>query len=797
MKKRPVIALIVAALLATSCGKKQTSAGAGSGSSTAGSEGAASTAGDDPAHKAVTAASAEAAALLGPNGKTLVGQLIDAAATAHRAVSRDAWDPAAVIAAVGKDRAALFAWVRDRTALVPYRGSLRGPVGVMMDRVGNSLDRSLLLGELLHQAGLEVRLANAPLDPGLVDKLVASHRTRARPALPTATLDETALAAAIAQLLGIDQAALQAGLAKQQAALAALATQTRARVAQQSQALAALVPATGAPAGDADAFADHWWIQVRDGELWSDLDPALPTAAPGEALAASPADTLAPADLADDRRHMLTVRVIGEVWHDDAREEAVLLEHTFAPSQFYGQRIVVQNLPLDMPDDRTLFAAGDPASIMRKALLDQTEFAPILHVGASIVAGSSVNDRGELLSLTAGDGNTIRLARAVQHATRDGVGGATDLLGALPGSDSAAGSATPRALRQAFTAEWLEIEVRAPGMPSRVVRRTIFDTIGPVADRAAAPRAALAQPARLDRAFALLGETELLPLFAQIPAAFVENRTINALVAARDVIVAVATHQDLGALGEKLATLAPIPGPLYALATSRFSLDPQIYLDRLNVLAMRDRLVAKGSAVAMRRDVDILANGVAVWPGAKDARASRIAQGVADTALEAVTISCGSAMGCTRTPSTSELYAATSGKGWAVVAVPQGPAAADRDAGYAIVAFGSTPSSWWRIDPATGETLGMNPSGGDAATEYVMQQRALIANFLLGVNSLMRCVYGVATATSGGTDRLVSGGRCVAAATLGFAAGHFGILLGGTGGLVLGVLLQGIGTWVG
>ena len=40
-------------------------------------------------------------------------------------------------------------WVRDNTRLVPYEGSLRGALGVLMDRNGNSLDRSILLARLL------------------------------------------------------------------------------------------------------------------------------------------------------------------------------------------------------------------------------------------------------------------------------------------------------------------------------------------------------------------------------------------------------------------------------------------------------------------------------------------------------------------------------------------------------------------------------------------------------------------------------------------------------------------------
>jgi hypothetical protein len=262
------------------------------------------------------------------------------------------------------------------------------------------------------------------------------------------------------------------------------------------------------------------------------------------------------------------------------------------------------------------------------------------------------------------------------------------------------------------------------------------------------------------------------------------------------VAIALAAHQDLGPLADKISAIPAMPGPLYQLALSRFSLDPQIYLDRLNVLALRDRIVAKGAGVAIRRDVDILANGVGVWPSVKDARTARIAQGVTDTALENVLIGCVSGVACSRAPSTSELYAGANGKGWAVVAAPHGPATADREAGYTIVAATATPASWWRIDPATGETLGMNPFGGDEATEYLMQQRALVGNYIIAMSSLARCMYGVATATSGGADRLVTGGRCVAAATVGYLGGYGAIMLAGNSGLVLGVLIQSMTPWL-
>jgi hypothetical protein len=710
----------------------------------------------DPARDLVATATTDLAKLVEPpatpsvNG-TRMGKTIDAMVAATRGMSREAWDPAAVVASVGKDRIALFTWVRDHTALVPYRGSLRGASGVLMDRLGNSLDRALLLAELLKKAGLQARLATAQLPADAIARLGASWTARARPPLPVSTAYDESVLGKLLGNLGVDAAAFTAAGEKLDAASAELVKTARARIADQTKAIAALVPAasTPAPGPDPAAFADHWWVQVRDGGAWSDLDPSLPDAKPGDLLASGASETLDPGKLDDDRRHTIVVRVIGEVWQGQSRKEATLLEHAFAPSRYYGQRIVVTNAPLDLPDEDTLMAAKDPAVATRAALIEQTEWLPVLQIGDKPIIKLTVTDEGEVYDSTAGDANTMRLSRTIKRATTKGVGAATGLLGSLPGgpdpaAGSASGSAAPAVAkppigdRAAFTAEWIELEVRAPGAPTRTVRRQVFDLLGD-GDRTPAKLAKLSDDARLDRALALAGTTELLPVFARIPEAFVTERTVKALSAARPALVELVGLGDKPPskrLREKLGALEPPPGPLYAVALARFdwsAVADQVYLDRLDLLAEHRRTVISGGAGHWRTTLDIMANDVSVWPGAAtDARGARIAQGIADTAAEAFVISCppGRIM-CVRGINTSDAFAATSA-GWTVAApgssvdatalppAARALAAADLAAGYAIIVPPGGVATWWRAHPATGETLGMGLHGGNATVEQMV-----------------------------------------------------------------------------
>src|SRR5882724_2295615 len=98
-----------------------------------------------------------------------------------RDLPRDTFDPQAVIQKVGNDPVKLFEWVRDQTSYVPYRGSLRGPIGVLMDRNGNSLDRALLLARLLSLTGQQVRLAHGTIAADKARSLLKSAWEDAKP----------------------------------------------------------------------------------------------------------------------------------------------------------------------------------------------------------------------------------------------------------------------------------------------------------------------------------------------------------------------------------------------------------------------------------------------------------------------------------------------------------------------------------------------------------------------------------------------------------------------------------------
>ena len=103
---------------------------------------------------------------------------------AEKEIPRDTFDPKAIVDKVGKEPDKLFEWVRDNTYWVPYQGCLRGHVGVLMDRLGSSLDRALLLAELLRLAGHKARLAHANLTEAQAKQLLPKLRPVPKDPLP-------------------------------------------------------------------------------------------------------------------------------------------------------------------------------------------------------------------------------------------------------------------------------------------------------------------------------------------------------------------------------------------------------------------------------------------------------------------------------------------------------------------------------------------------------------------------------------------------------------------------------------
>jgi hypothetical protein len=85
----------------------------------------------------------------------------------------DVYDLEGVALSLGPDPNDLAKFVKADIAYRPYWGALKGEHGVLLDRVGNALDQSLLLAGLMERQNLNVRIAIARLDAGDASRVLA------------------------------------------------------------------------------------------------------------------------------------------------------------------------------------------------------------------------------------------------------------------------------------------------------------------------------------------------------------------------------------------------------------------------------------------------------------------------------------------------------------------------------------------------------------------------------------------------------------------------------------------------
>jgi hypothetical protein len=655
---------------------------------------------------------------------------------------RDAFDPTALLRKLGAGAAVetLFALVRDKTSLVPYRGALRGSRGTLMDGSGNSLDRALLLGELLRVNGRSVRIANGTLTEAAARTLLDELATSPHPAKTDSLETDLAAAKTILDAVGNETGVVTVPVAQAATETFTSLRERRAGVISTIQAQSgALLKAMRMPPQDVgDEFGrqiellrSHWWVQYRDAAgNWLDLDPSRPHAAMGETLTAAdrvyPVDPAKPIELSlsptvtcydadqvcltdEAPFHRLRVAVVIEQWHPEGLSEQTVLEATVIPALALEQSISVRIVPLAWPSD----AANDTAEAVTARLATIKEWRPYLVIGDKATPGRSFDDKGFLTGSDPG-----------QAATNSGLfNGPLDRLNrALSGGGQ-------------FTAAWIDYTITSFDRPEYTVRREIFDLIGPETRSAGVtsePRITAEQ--EQTRSLALSQSVAILPMVGWLsPAFIIQRQAAEFAVAGKAFAAGPPFARQLGGFAALATT------PLYALAYARhfWSENPDdLYLGSINVLTTHAGSARTANGISSQLSFDVVNNQVEVRSGAAiDKRGARLSQGVADTVAEALLM----------TPASPHANAAVAfaasgvnNPAWRIVDqlsdLPSIQVNADVRSRLALALdqhmIAVVPErpvtspdgeifAWWQIDPTRGTTLGIDSRGWGADTsEY-------------------------------------------------------------------------------
>lgn len=676
----------------------------------------------------------------------IIGELEDE----EQNMPENTFDCQAVIQDVGSDPLRLFEWVRDNTFWVPYQGSLRGATGVLMDRLGSSLDRALLLGTLLSSAGEQVRIAKAQLtDDQANDLWTEIQKTRnTRDSLQAAQVeyDENRIDT-IAKRLDLDTQELQQGIQQLSRLNSKDEDEAKKRVEKQTEMLMETLNQNrewddeSSKQRFVEALRIHWWIQYKTEEGWIDLDPLERSHRPGEILT-EPDETFGLEELDEELFHQLTIRVVVEQWEENNLHEHTVLEYSLRPSEHFGKRIILHNLSLDWPEDLKP-DAEDISESFRQAILEGKEWMPVLEIGNDMIVQRGFTAWGGI-----NDSPNPTPEAKTGRTTRGLMGG---LTGGLTG-----GSSKEEAEEEGLlTAEWLEYDVYSPGKEDRTIRREIFDLLGP-ASRASDERAKpdFSENQLLDRGYSLFGIIEVLPVVCQVSPEFVNQVASSSFLDQLRFLQEELKSDNLEKIKDFNIRIGQafdaIQSPLYKWALLRPRWNQYAshwYLDSVNVANLRTRIAEDvGGELMLRRTFDVVSNSIAVNPRVKISPALvRINQGVADTLAEAMAVP-----GPEPHMNVSNLVdlAKNQGidwqlvtdfedkrwekwrlsedirqriedsltKGWAVV-VPKRP----------LVIEGKARLGWWRVDLSNGRTLGVMDTGfHQDMTEYSEEEWQII-----------------------------------------------------------------------
>ncbi len=675
-----------------------------------------------------------------------LGALVDLIVAEAAALPREEFDPAALAAKLGKNPQAHFEWVRDHTWWAPYRGLLRGPKGVMLDRVGSNLDRAMLLGDLLRRSGHTIRLARAELTGGQARELLGKVRP-----IPGKRVEIELLAPmSAARVRAIEKVVpgFEATVQEQLATSHRIADEAWGLIRAQTDELHQLAKdrANSAAGADEDAavaaMRDHWWIEREESGNWIAMDVLLPGAQAGSTLVAASGRSEWSATeempvIPEADWHTIGIRVVVERYEGGNTTESTALETTIRPAAVFDQRITLSHFPRPWPENMPDFRTDPDA--LGNAVVNVKEWTPILRVGDDYVTQSAFTEGGDLIAEPFNSQRDI--------AATGGGGFMSGFGEALGGGESAASS---------ITAEWIDYYVSVPGRARQHVRRPVFDLLGP-ANREKRPEGfdANTNDLLVYRYEALLSMTEILVQPCEFTSAFVAHLDAAGVVANQEEIRQLFKEPDPAK--RKLAAVATLQeinmwGSTLNFAVWRSYLGAKSdgwFIDQPNVISYRmTQPVVNADRAATRELIDISFNSTGVHRSERRSPFDvRLERGVVDTVSEVLAL--GADMGMSE--NTASVFAMTAGNPDRIrlfgprdaasvrnLDLPEDVAARleqDVDAGFLVIGLASpvqlneqSRMGWWRIDALSGETIGVMDTGFHAAlgekqvTEMTMQR---------------------------------------------------------------------------
>ena len=621
-------------------------------------------------------------------------------------IPKEYYDIAALQQSLGSEPDVLRDWVRANTRWLPYTGALQGAQGVLLSRQGNSLDRALLLAALLDAAGHDARIASLELSGAVpAEYVAAAEKSMASEPWNKQTVAPFS-ATEFAQAGKFDHSLVAAALGSADADADQKQTDIHARVALHERQLLPLLKDAASRSPDRGtervslSLRQHDVVQYRsaDGQ-WQELE-ILGESVPTPLVEAIAFDWR---DIPEDRKHALSIEVQVNAQNDNEVRTDVVFKHKFDGVDLSGTSLA---LLFASPESRGLdvitegMRQGDGSTFLREELRRHAQWIPTV----SLSSEETIVDKGFTR-----EGKILEKLPDSFEAVGKQIGGAAERLGALGGAP------TPKAGSFRISRVEVVFKIHRPGSRMRRITRAIYQE-----DMNHTP-----EQAQLALAAALTRQTQLLPQTGRLPGWYSEVQAARSFLrtklSMRHILSQLRKGRDPGPALAKIAERAPTQSPmLFGLAAARsVSTDSDYHLNELNLLSefaeVSPPLADAPRALTM---IDVLSNPqVHKQSDGGDAFGARFRAGLRDSVLETFASPNVATEFTTsqqwQSPDTStrliQRAQDLSPRGLSRTAF--GAIAEDLVQGYWVMLADTRADpdriAWWRVDPNTGDVLGM------------------------------------------------------------------------------------------
>ena len=519
-------------------------------------------------------------------------------------IDRSAFDVEALRQKLGHDPEKIFDFVRDRIGYQAYKGVLRGAQGTLLEGRGNSLDQTLLLLHLLQieKTPLKYRFVSGTLSSDKAKALVDSMSRETVEA--EVTEEESIQWQEDLRDLGISAQEYARIEQEFEADVEEFLVDIQKNVMKDHKLISEKLKEKNidVPQSEDDTYGkiieaaqDHFWLQIKEGDKWVDLDPCFPQARIGEKFC-SQEEVMEKLD--DGLFHRLSLEISLEQLVAEKTQIHALYRNSKPLSQLNGHDISVTIVPEGMDID-SLVKTADSAQAQDRIEAFR-RYQPIIEFGPTREFGSPFDLEGN---------HYIYRDGSFQGAQEEGV----QALGRR--------IFDRRKKENHLSALWLEIGLISPGQEETRFRRDLIDRIGP--ENRKSKKMALSEewknPKRVK--LALIHTYCLLPVCSRFSHDYVLSKSFEVVFEKRELLryhLRLEHGDSELSFAEISDSLDFFPSHLLALAQSSWVLlgdtvpkNASYYYTRPNLYAYEESLDLDGSSQIIHRSgYDIVSNSI-------------------------------------------------------------------------------------------------------------------------------------------------------------------------------------------